>query len=93
MTNNDIQIMYSKLFPCCRWGKSDAYSSPGAMSNGQSTHHDRTISPYSVSDHNSLLPAVMIRAFKHDPTLSPDYMKVRSCSKMVLVTAAHSSFE
>eukprot|EP00938_MAST-03A_sp_MAST-3A-sp1_P001802 g1802.t1 len=38
VTNNDIQIMYSKMFPCCRRhrrGKDP--SSPDSMSNGQST--------------------------------------------------------
>ena len=83
VTNNDIQIMYSKMFPCCRRhrrGKDP--SSPDSMSNGQSTHHHhhhpRTMSPYSASDQESLLPAHMLRALKHDPTLSPDCMKVRT---------------
>ena len=78
VTNNDIQVMYSKIFPCCRRRGKDP-SSPDSMSNGQSTHHhDRTMSPYSASDQESLLPAHMLRALKHDPTLSPDCMKVRT---------------
>ena len=90
--NNDIQVMYSKIFPCCRRRGKDP-SSPDSMSNGQSTHHhDRTMSPYSASDQESLLPAHMLRALKHDPTLSPDCMKVRTTFILSLsLTHSHTT--